>query len=97
MAPDPLAAELTAIEQRHEELRSRYGHVGGLLVLAKAQNDVPRLLAAVEAVLALHRRANGWRSVCRTCCNAAGEMVRWPCSTYLAVTRELLSEEADRG
>jgi len=52
---DPVAAELTAIRERSEHMRSRYGHVGGLLALAGAKDDVPRLLAAVEAVLAFHQ------------------------------------------
>jgi hypothetical protein len=52
---DPLAAALEEVRERNEQLRSRYGYVGGLLVLAKAEQDVPRLLAAVEAVLAPHQ------------------------------------------
>jgi hypothetical protein len=51
VADDPLAAALAGIRERNGQLRTRYGHVGGLLVLAKAERDVPRLLAAVEAVL----------------------------------------------
>lgn len=57
MTDDTLTAELAQILKRHEELRSRYGHVGGLLVLTKAKDDVPRLLAAVEAVL---KQADDW-------------------------------------
>lgn len=84
MPPDPdlLAAELAAIQQRHEELRSRYGHVGGLLVLARAQNDVPRLLAAVERITAL---ADQWHGERGNDYSAT--------ATLAAKLREVLSEE----
>jgi hypothetical protein len=48
---DDLAAALAGIRERNEQLRHRYGYVGGLLALADAKDDVPRLLAAVEATL----------------------------------------------
>lgn len=46
-------AILAAILERNEHLRSRYGYVGGLLALTGAKDDVPHLVAAVEAVLGL--------------------------------------------
>ncbi len=52
MADDPTAA-LAGILERNEHLRSRYGYVGGLLALTGAKDDVPHLVAAVEAVLKL--------------------------------------------
>ena len=48
-----LSALLEQISERNEKLRHRYGHVGGLLVLADAREDVPHLVAAVKAVLKL--------------------------------------------
>jgi hypothetical protein len=104
-APDLLAAELAAIQQRHEELRSRYGHVGGLLVLAKAQNDVPRLLAAVEAVLA---KVAEWtppqhplvsETAERSSYLFAAKYARRDCAAELAaaITSKLLSEEESDG
>jgi hypothetical protein len=54
---DPLTAELDAIGERHEHMRSRYGYVAGLLALAGAKDDLPRLLKVAEAVLALHQPA----------------------------------------
>ena len=58
--PGRVAATLAAIRERNEQLRTRYGYVGGLLELAKAKDDVPRLLAAVEAALGL---AAGWKQI----------------------------------
>lgn len=53
---DRLTAELEAIRERNEHMRTRYGYVGGLVALAGAKDDVPRLLAALDAVLKLHAR-----------------------------------------
>jgi hypothetical protein len=57
MADTDLAALLERIRERNEQLRHRYGYVGGLLALADAKDDVPRLLAAVEAAL---KAADDW-------------------------------------
>jgi hypothetical protein len=51
-----------------------------------ACQDVPRLLAAVEAVLKLHYRKQV--PVCETC------RVRWPCPTVGAITAALTGKEA---
>jgi hypothetical protein len=83
-----LTAELAAIKERNEALRSRYGYVGGLLVLAKAQHDIPRLVKAVEAALAEHRPDSGEPGWCN--CGFAS-----PCSTVRAITRELTGQGAD--
>lgn len=87
MADDRLSAELAAIRERHEELRHRYGHVGGLLVLAKAKDDLPRLGAAVEAALRLHVPIPGDPVWCMECAHS------FPCWTRRAITRELLGED----
>lgn len=57
MAPEELTAELERIRERNEHLRTRYGYVGGLMALTGAKDDVPRLVAAIEAVLA---EADSW-------------------------------------
>lgn len=46
----------------------------------------PRLLAAVEAVLALHVRDHQRVPLCEGC------DYRWPCPTREAISRELLGE-----
>lgn len=79
-APDDrLPAELAAIRDRNEHLRTRYGYVGGLLALAGARDDVPRLLAALDAVLALHQP----------------EPVKWTdvCTAHLSFTTTMAEEE----
>lgn len=53
--PDLLAAELAAIRDRDQRIWNGRGNVGGLLAINDAKDDVPRLVAAVEAALALHR------------------------------------------
>jgi hypothetical protein len=94
--PGPLAAELAAIKERHEELRSRYGHVGGLLVLAKVQMDVPRLLAAVEALQdALLRHQHKLTDRRGDCC--AGCLSDWPCPDSDVAARALLGEGESGG
>ena len=92
MADDPLSAALEEIRERNEQLRSRYGYVGGLLALAKAENDVPRLLAVLDVVLAAHRNADGR---CAWCRNQDGQRQKWPCGEYLAITRALTGEAGD--
>lgn len=88
MADAELAAELAAIKERNEALRSRYGYVGGLLVLAKAQHDVPRLVKAVEAVL---QAAAGWQRF------AAEDDAQDECAREVRkiIARELTGTEAD--
>jgi hypothetical protein len=97
---DPLAAELAAIAHRNEQLRTRYGHVGGLLVLTKAQHDVPRLLAAVSKVLEIHKPADHGRVM--LCCEGCEETdmegcQEWPCPTYQAIAAGLLGQDQQRG
>ena len=74
--PDPLAAELAAIEYRQEngDLRDFVTH------------DSPRLLAAVEAALAIHR-TDERALLCAGCADV------WPCQDYRAISGELLGKE----
>lgn len=53
MADDKLAAELAEIAARARQVLARRGLVGGLLAINAARDDVPRLVKAVEAALAL--------------------------------------------
>jgi hypothetical protein len=57
--------------------------------IVASRSFVPRLLAAVEAVLARHERFEyPSRAICRECRQA------WPCEDVQAITRELLGKEA---
>jgi hypothetical protein len=108
---DPLSSILEEIRERNMALRTRYGYVGGLLVLAKAENDVPRLLAALEAVLKLADEAipavgtapPDCTDACDTGpCNCSGESrdVAWtldPAAVRKAIIRELSGEESRDG
>lgn len=92
-APDPAAAELERIRERNEHLRTRYGHVGGLMALAGAKDDVPHLVAAVEAALAPHRGiTDGDYPESLPVCEEDGEF--WPCPTVQAITSALTGKEA---
>ena len=77
---DPVAAELAAIGERWEALSHRYGYVGGLLA---PKADVPRLLAALEAVLKLHSPIPDGPEWCRECGHS------FPCWTRRVISRAL--------
>ena len=86
-APEPLAAELAAIEYRQEngDLRDFVTH------------DSSRLLAAVERVLKFHQPfTRGDEALCGACLDSYGEHEEWPCDEYRAITAELLGKEASR-
>jgi hypothetical protein len=51
---DRLPALLEEIRNRGKRVWEGRGNVGGLLAIGEAKDDVPRLLAAVEAALAAH-------------------------------------------
>ena len=95
--PDRVAATLAGIRERNEQLRHRYGYVGGLLALADAKDDVPRLLAAVDAALGHHVPAvieDGAPPVypfryCKTCSGHPA----WPCPEVAAITTALAAQE----
>ena len=90
--PD-LTAALDEIRNRHESLSLPFGYLPQSIMLSQA--DVPRLLAAVDAVLALHKPA-GETGVDELWCTewpGHGPIVMWPCPTYLAISRALTGEE----
>jgi hypothetical protein len=94
---DDLAAPLAEIEER-----ARLAKAWGLLkprVVAESALDVPRLLAALEAVLELHQRIPDQRGIadgpprppiCSGC------RIAWPCQEYEAITAALTGKGADR-
>lgn len=57
------------------------------VVQDKLAARVPRLLAAIYAVLKLHRRDHHKTPFCEECGHV------WPCSTYRVTTRELTGKE----
>jgi hypothetical protein len=91
MPDDPLSSALGEIRERSERplgpsamaLPISIPAVQGLLESAA---DVPRLLAALDAVLKAHRNADGR---CAWCRNPDGQRQKWPCGEYLVITREL--------
>ena len=61
--------------------------------IAAARTAMPRLLAAVEAVLELHKPADrGTGAQCKGCATHV-TFTRWPCPTYLAITSALTGPE----
>jgi hypothetical protein len=98
MAPEtPPTAETLALF----EIKARGYHNGARGILAArlsdcAAIDIPRLVAAVEAVLRDHEPRtpippNRHYRICRACSRI------WPCATVQDVTRELLGEEYGHG
>lgn len=66
--------------------------------LRRSQADVPRLLAAVEAVLELHcENAMGECHYCMSLVDAEEvfEVIEWPCDTVRALTDKLTGEGDD--
>ena len=93
--PDPLAAELAAIRERTERPVPNATSLPithrGVRTLMESCADVPRLLAAVEAVLRDHEPRtrippNRHYSICRACSRI------WPCATVQDITSKLLSK-----
>lgn len=85
--PDPLAAALERIGERTADVRAAYATgFGGNAAARESAEDVPRLLAAVEAAIA---SASRWKRF------AAPGDAQDECADDLrqAITRELLGEE----
>ncbi len=79
MADDDLTAILEEIQERYERA------VSG--TCSNGTSSVPRLIAALGAVLELHQRVDRGDDlppICGTCHKGF-----WPCPTYLAITRKL--------
>ncbi len=92
MAEGRVATYLAEARERSERPVS---HVTSLPVshdgvrgLMESAADVPRLLAAVEAVLAIHHEEAGKCARCRGA---------WPCGEYLEISAALLGEEKADG
>jgi hypothetical protein len=101
--PDPLAAELAGVRERAERI-ANHGATA-LPAIAAALDDVPRLLAAVEAVL---KQAADWEAerghplsehAERTSLLFAAKYARVDAGVALreAITSKLLSEEVTGG
>ena len=85
---------------------SEYGYMDDVDAefIAHARTDVPALVAALRAVLDLHKPdkfdGQGWTKdgygiitpACRTCGTADEYAVHWPCPTYRAITTALREE-----
>ncbi len=63
--------------------------------IAHARTDVPTLVAAVEAVLALHKRV-GWDNgdCCFDCSDHLGDPILYPCPTVTAIRTALGERES---
>jgi hypothetical protein len=91
----PAAAWLNGVRERadHADQVFRLGGNFGEAA-ARSQADVPRLLAAVEAVLERHQPVGlSWGSakVCGRCRDS------WPCGEVQAITAKLLGKERSDG
>ncbi len=87
MADDPVASFLADVRMQAED----HHLVPGA--------DARRLVAALDRVLAVHRRAPGHdgKSRCAWCRTSSGVRELWPCGEYQAISAALLGEEADHG
>jgi hypothetical protein len=99
---DPAAAWLDGVRERadHADRVLRSGGNFGEAA-ARSQADVPRLLAAVEAVLKLHAPTDvfaGSGQACSECSwPSPPSPVPYPCATVRAITREPTGEESGHG
>lgn len=95
--PDPVATYLAQIRERmNQRLTIPVTPAMAMRGAIESARDIPRLLAAVDAVLAVHRRAPGHdgRDRCAWCRTSRGVREPWPCGEYQAISAELLGEEA---
>lgn len=87
--PDAPAAILAGIRERWAQLGPLYRNTHFLL--DAVVQDIPSLLAAVEAALKQHQpieRRKGWPPTC------SFDNHRWPCAEIEAITAALTGEEA---
>jgi hypothetical protein len=80
---DRLTAELAAIRER-ERLSREQGHLRSL-------EDIQHLIAAVEAVLEVHRPEPKFRAPARKQCRL--DRFDWPCPTVAAIIAALTGTE----
>jgi hypothetical protein len=92
LSDDPAPA-LAGIREHNERVIALCG-MAPAVVRQLAEHDVPRLVAAVEAVLKEHQpvnRGDDLEPICGTCHRGF-----WPCPTYRAITAALTGEEPGR-
>jgi hypothetical protein len=90
MADDRVAAELAAIREDFR-VTADLERLGGYKTHTAALRHGTALLAAVEAVLALHRP--GFEMcVDALWCQECGVETDWPCKEYQAISSALLGE-----
>jgi hypothetical protein len=80
---------LDEIQRRAADF-ARIDSAADLRAAPRSARDVPRLLAAVEAVLEFHQPVKlSFGSVCGECDDGDGERADWPCETWWGVSRAL--------
>lgn len=101
MSADRIPALLEPIQNRVDEAEAKRGRsranpdpiwdASMILAIQASSADVPKLLAAVQAVTALHEPGTGYFTTdvaCQTCSNSIG-FVLYPCATVAAVLAAL--------
>lgn len=108
--PDRVSAELAAIREREQAATpgpswfdgaeamwiEYWPNAADVAFIVAARSDVPRLLAVVEAVRAIHR-PDGEMCVDAIWCVCCGVETDWPCPTIAAITRALTGEDKADG
>jgi len=93
LAADDLAATLAGIREHNERVIALCG-MAPAVVRQLAEHDVPRLLAAIDAVLELHQPVDYVTGAqCKGCATHV-TFAWWPCPTVLAITGEVTGQEA---
>lgn len=72
--------------QSHDSMDNAWPIVKAVRFAKQAAIDIPILVAALEAVLELHKDEQG---SCMSCYRGAGRWVQFPCPTVLAITEAL--------
>ena len=86
---DEIKARAKVVATKPENREATYGEFGAVLRLACF--DVPALVAAVEAVLELHKEvqwAESWPT-CLHCNDGEGSPLAYPCLTVAAIQSAL--------
>jgi hypothetical protein len=103
--PDPTDRVATTLAEIRERYRASFTTLPGYSATlprtewthVNSADDIPVLLAAVEAVLKHHQPTRlGLDIVCKTCMRLEGRSRRdiWPCEEYRDVTTALSGKEA---
>jgi hypothetical protein len=102
---DRVSAELAAIRERRGHLQKPGIGLELMLHGLVSAEDVPRLLAAVEAVLAGHKlitetipaMGTTWKFCAHCGIKPGGPGASWPCPTVAAIERALTGEDGSDG